>query len=250
MYDPIELTEKVRPLVVNGKLRRYYRAARGGRWYGGIATADCTGCNLRCVFCWSGEPRDNPFIGKFYLPQQIFSALDNTAKRRGYSQVRVSGNEPTIGKDHLIELIELVEQAGYLFILETNGILIGYDKSYAQALSKFSKIHVRVSIKGTTPEEFSKLTGAKPESFELQLKALSNLLDAGVSCHPAVMLSFSSKEGVKDLVEKLHTISPSLVSEFEEEYVFLYPHVQKRLARAGFSPKISYRPDNIPSELI
>ena len=250
MYDPIELTEKIKPLVVNGKLRRYYRVARGGKWYGGIATADCTGCNLRCVFCWSGEPRDNPSVGRFYSPQQIFNALDNVARRRSYSQVRVSGNEPTIGKEHLLELIELVEQAGYLFILETNGILIGYDKSYAQALSKFSKVHVRVSIKGTTPEEFSKLTGAKPESFELQLKALENLLNAGVSCHPAVMLSFSSKEGVKELIEKLREISPNLISEFEEEYVFLYPHVQKRLARAGISPRVSYCPDKIPPELI
>jgi uncharacterized Fe-S cluster-containing radical SAM superfamily protein len=25
--------------------------SEGGRWYGGIATADCVGCNLRCVFC-------------------------------------------------------------------------------------------------------------------------------------------------------------------------------------------------------
>lgn len=250
MIDPIDLTSKITPLVVNGSLRRYYRVARGGRWYGGISTADCTGCNLKCVFCWSGQPRDNPLIGKFFSPGQVFAALDSIAKRRGYGQVRVSGNEPTIGREHLLSLMELTEQAGYMFILETNGILIGHDKGYARALSKFSKVHVRVSIKGTCPEEFSKLTGALPKFFNLQLNALGNLLDSGVSCHPAVMLSFSTKEGFKNLIGRLEEISRSLVNEVEEEYLFMYPHVERRLRAAGITPHTSYMPSSIPPDLI
>ncbi|HDD64219.1 MAG TPA: radical SAM protein, partial [Thermoprotei archaeon] len=172
MFNPIELTEKIRKLVVRGNMRKYYRVARGGRWYGGISTADCVGCNLKCVFCWSGRPRDRPDkVGRFYTPEQIFSALDRVARRRGYRLLRVSGNEPTIGKRHLLELLEFVEQSNYQFILETNGILIGYDKSYAKALSKYSRVHVRVSLKGTSEDEFSRLTGAKPEFFSYQLKA-------------------------------------------------------------------------------
>jgi uncharacterized Fe-S cluster-containing radical SAM superfamily protein len=53
-YDPLKLGEAVQAHVVREDERKYYRF-RGGKWYGGIATADCVGCNLRCVFCWGLE---------------------------------------------------------------------------------------------------------------------------------------------------------------------------------------------------
>jgi len=241
-YDPLELAAQVSRLVVRGELRRYYRVARAGRWYGGVATADCTGCNLRCVFCWSGVPRDNPEIGSFYSPEQVFNALHQIALKRGYRLLRVSGNEPTIGWSHLIRLLELVEGSPHHFILETNGILIGSNRQYARELSRFSRVHVRVSLKGATPEEFHRLTGARAESFELQLRALQNLLDFGVSCHPAVMLSFTSRNSLERLMERLRGIDKRLVEGLEGEYVILYPHVKERLRRAGIWPKIAYNP--------
>ncbi|MEM4699875.1 MAG: radical SAM protein [Candidatus Nezhaarchaeales archaeon] len=238
--------------MVRGAQRKYYRVARGGRWYGGIATADCVGCQLKCVFCWSNVPRDDPAnVGRFYTPEQVFRALDAVASRRGYRQLRVSGNEPTLGREHLLSLLELVEESGrYLFILETNGILIGHDPSYAKELSKFSRVHVRVSLKGAGPEEFSRLTGAVPDGFWLQLRALEALVDHGVPCHPAVMLSFSSRESVEELRSRLRSISPELSEELEEEYVFLYPHVAERLRRAGLKPRVAYSPSEIPEDLI
>ena len=251
-YNPIKLSEAIKRIVVKGIMRKYYRVCRGGRWYGGIATADCVGCNLKCVFCWSANVRDKPDkIGKFYAPEFIYRKLIQLARRRGYRQLRISGNEPTIGRKHLLRVLDLVESDGrYLFILETNGILIGYDKSYAKDLSKYSCVHVRVSLKGCTPEEFSLLTGAIPNAFYYQLNALENLLDYGVSCHPAVMLSFSSKESKEWLLSKLLEIDRVLVEEFEEEYVFEYPHVMERLRKEGLKPKISFHPNRIPEEYI
>jgi len=253
-YDPLKLTEAVRKIVVRSEgeveLRKYYRF-RGGRWYGGIATADSVGCNLRCRFCWSWRPRDNMNkYGSFYTPKEVYMRLISIASKRGYRQLRVSGGEPTIGRKHLLQLLELLEGTNYLFILETNGILLGAQRDYAKELSKFKNIHVRVSLKGCTPEEFAKLTGAKPEAFNLQLNALKNLIDYGVSTHPAVMLSFSSKESLEMLVEKLREIDNELVEELEPEYVFLYPHVIELLKRHGLKPRIAYSPNNIPEELI
>jgi uncharacterized Fe-S cluster-containing radical SAM superfamily protein len=251
LFDPVKLSADIERVVTKGELRKYYRTARPGRWYGGIASADCCGCNLRCVFCWSGAPRDNPeAIGKFYPPEHIFSKLDACARKFGYSQLRVSGNEPTIGRQHLLKLLELVDQTDYSFILETNGILIGHDRGYAGQLSKFKCLHVRVSMKGTNGQEFSTLTGAVSEAFDLQLKALGNLLDANVSCHPAVMLSFSPREGLDELMKRLEEVDPSLPKGVEEEYVFLYPHVKERLKRAGIEPRVAYTPERIPSELV
>ena len=234
MYDPIVLAEETERIVVKGRLRKYYRRARSEKWYRGIASAYCCGCNLRCVFCWSGFPRDNPNkIGQFYSAEQVYNQLREVAIKSGYNQLRVTGNEPTIGKDHLFEILELVERSDFMFILETNGILVGHDRHYAEQLSDFNNLHVRVSLKATGPEEFSRLTGARPKAFYLQLESLKNLLDTEVSFNPAIMMSFSSPKGLKQLKNKLQTIDKSLLGRLEEEYVILYPPVVKRLKEAG-----------------
>ena len=65
--------------------------------------------------------------------------LTRIAKKK--KLLRISGNEPTICWDHLMRILELVEQDGrFKSILETNGILIGGDRSKARDLSKFRKI--------------------------------------------------------------------------------------------------------------
>jgi len=235
MFDPLLKAEEIRAKVVAGNKRRYYRRVRAGNWYGGIATADVCGCNLRCVFCWSNFPRDNPDkCGRFYSPEEIFNSLIACAKRKGYKQIRLSGNEPTLAKEHLLELLTLIDKTDYQFILETNGTLI--DKNFAQELAKFHNLAVRVSIKGTNPDEFSLLTGAIPEGFNLQIEALRNLLSSDVECWPAVVLSFSPKENYQKFKKLIIEVSPKL--EIEEEYIFLLPHIKRRLAQAGIKPFI------------
>jgi len=250
-YDPVALAEATRRMVEKEGGRKYYRF-RGGRWYGGIATADCVGCNLRCVFCWSNFPMDNPSIGwRLYSPEEVYLNLAGIAEKRNYRLLRISGNEPTITWGHLMKILELVEKDGrFKFILETNGILIGSDESKARDLSGFTSLHVRVSLKGTCEQEFSILTGARPEAFGLQLKALENLADCNVPAHPAAMLSFSSRENLSRLLERLRQITPAYVKEFEEEHVFLYPHVKNRLEKAGLTPTTAYEPDKVPGDLV
>jgi len=161
-YNALERAEEIRKIVVRGDLRKYYRVPRPGRWYGGISTGDCCGCNLRCVFCWSNAPRDAPEkMGKFYTPEQVFHEIISCAKKHKYKLLRISGNEPTISKDHILKLLEMVDKTEYLFILETNSTLI--DEEFTYALSSFKNVHVRVSLKGTNGKEFAVLTGAIPE---------------------------------------------------------------------------------------
>ncbi len=49
--DPLSLAERVGKIVTSGEKRKYYRF-RQAPFYGGIATADCVGCCLKCLFCW------------------------------------------------------------------------------------------------------------------------------------------------------------------------------------------------------
>ncbi|MEJ2182396.1 MAG: radical SAM protein [Nitrospirota bacterium] len=247
MYNAIELAESTSKIVCRDSLRKYYRF-RPARFYGGISTADCVGCCLRCVFCWSWNVVSRPTeTGKFHSPEDVARRLVAIAKKK-FEQLRISGNEPTMCREHLVEVLELIPR-DYLFILETNGILIGSDETYAEELSKFPRLYVRVSLKGTCEEEFSRLTGAVPEGFGLQTKALEHLVKHKVKTHPACMTSFSTQENVASLKKRLKAIHPAFAG-FEVEELILYPAVKERLKKHGIEYFSGYSPDDAPAEQI
>jgi uncharacterized Fe-S cluster-containing radical SAM superfamily protein len=228
MYDPIELSKTVKRIVTASNRKKYYRFRPTG-FYGGISTADTVGCNLRCVFCWSSNSVWNAKqTGSFYTSEDVARKLESIAYKKGYSQLRVSGGEPTIGKDHLLQVLTQINSR-FLFILETNGLLIGYDKSYAKKLSCFPNLHVRVCLKGCTKEEFSLLTGAEEKGFEYQLQSLTNLKNEKVRFSIAVA---SPKKDKQALYQRLQSLGFGTVM-IEEEPLKLYPHVKKRLQKQG-----------------
>ena len=168
--------------------------------------------------------------------------------------MRLSGGEPTLSREHLLALLELFDRTSLLFVLETNGILIGADESYAEELAGHRCLIVRVSLKGTNEQEFHTLTLAKPGFFRYQLRALENLVNAGLEpgerVYPAVMLSFSTPESYRALRERLAEIHPALAEDIDEEYVILYPHVVELMRRRGLRPLRAYRPDGVPEFMI
>ena len=231
MLDPIAKTHQIGKIVTKGDRRKYYRF-RPAPFYGGIATADCVGYCLCCIFCWSYRIVTHPETnGRFFSSQQVASRLVDIAQGKRFKRLRISGNEPTLARDHLLKVLSYIPEK-FLFILETNGILLGHDPSYSQNLSRFSNLHVRVSFKGTSEEEFETLTGYDRRGFRYQLQALENLLSAGVACHPAVMTAFSSKENTAQLRRRLKLLHPRFAN-FEEEELIPYPEVEKRLRMAG-----------------
>lgn len=238
-FDPIELGRKVSEKVCRGEERLYHRF-RGGKFYGGCATADVVGCNLRCAFCWSWRSSHGiPEGAKFYTPKEVGKKLVNIAKSRGYRLARITGGEPTLCPRHLLEVIDYVNRKGLTFILETNGILLGYDRTLAKSIAG-KDVFVRVSIKAPTPKAFEKVTGAKAEFFEYPFKAFENLLEAG---HPpnmmraAVVLGYGSDEEYAKLIKRLASIHPFL-ADVEWEVITLYPSVKRRLERLGLLPSI------------
>jgi len=238
-------------MTSEGLEKRYYRI-RPARWYGGIVTADCVGCGLLCKFCWVSDyvmfhPAE---AGRFYTPKKVADALISLAKKCNLRLLRVSGGEPTIGKLHLFQLLDALQDKGCRFILETNGIPIAYDENYAANLSKYDFVHVRISLKGCNEREFAMLTGARPDGFKMQLKALKNLLDVGVSCHPSVMVSFSPKKSIEGLSQRLKQINSSLAENLETEELILYPHVIKKIRKNRLKYHSAFSPDGVSPEQV
>jgi len=180
-------------------------------------------------------------LGKFYSPEQAFEKLREAAHKYRVNKLRISGAEPTLGKEHFLHLLEFVEDSEFpLFILETNGILFGADKDYVRRVSRFEKIHVRVSLKAGIPEAFTRKTGAIPESFEIPFKAIENLLDYGVSFHVAAMSldpRIMTPEERASLIKRLAEIDVNLLLNLEEEIVDPYETTLARLKFAGFNLK-------------
>ena len=260
-FDPVELARETEKIVTREGLEgleRKYTGFYSVPVYGGIATGYAAGCCLRCIYCWSNWSRDFPEKhGEFYAPiqaaQNLFKAAERGITYSDYwreripkvDKLRVSGCEPTIGKEHLLKLLEYVEQSRYPFYLETNGILFGADRDYVKNLSKFSRfIYVRVSFKAATPEGFTQRTGAIGEFYELPFKALKYLLDDGIYARAAAMTDSKvmPNEERRILIEKLNEIDPSArYSEtLEEEIIDAYDTTIKRL-KAFTDPKYAKR---------
>lgn len=240
-FDPLELAKQTEEIVCRDDQRKYTKFYCTGV-YGGIATGYTCGCCLRCFFCWVEWSRDFPErYGQFYSPQEAFYRLSRVARKAGVDKLRVSGAEPTLGKLHLLGLLEKVESSPFrLFILETNGILIGADPDYARQIARFKKVHTRVSLKAGTPEAFTKKTGARPESFELPFQGIVNLLKAGASFHVAAMSAdprIITPQERQRLLNRLRSIHSALADNLEEEVVTPYPHALERLHHAGVDLK-------------
>ncbi len=250
-YDPLERHRQIEKLVIqkraDGDRKKYYRF-RNDRWYGGVITADCAGCGLICKYCWVRQDSllEGRGPGEFLTGEEVAEKMLRLMKEEKIHQVRISGGEATIGRKHLLAILNPLLHRKVHFILETNGILIGEDETFAQDLALFPFVHVRVSLKGCSEEEFGRLTGADPQGFRLQLAALRNLTQAGVSAHPAPMVSFSTREDVDRFYGMIYKISPRMHSEIEKEELILYPHVLQKINRANLKCYSGHSPSRVP----
>jgi uncharacterized Fe-S cluster-containing radical SAM superfamily protein len=233
-YDPIELMRLTEDKVCRGKARKYTDFYCTGV-YGGISTGYLVGCCLRCVFCWVDLSRDFPDrYGRFYTPDEVAERLIANARKRRVSKLRLSGGEPTLGKDHLLGVLDQIDGRGFSFILETNGIPWGHDPDYAQALTRYHDVHVRVSLKAGSAAGFQARTGARGEYWELPLRATERLMATGVSFHVAAMTDprlMPVKER-QALVSRLREMGYR--DFFEEERCDPYRTTVMRLRAAGF----------------
>jgi len=250
-FDPLELARETEKIVTRrGKegLERKYVGIYSAPVYRGIATGYAAGCCLRCIYCWANWSRDFPEkLGEFYSPkeiaQKLFEAAGEGITAPGWERfrhlkierLRLSGCEPTIGKQHLLSVLKYVKDSKYsLFILETNGMLLGADRNYVKQLKEFKeKLYVRVSFKAAVPERFTQRTGALGEYYKLPFKALEYLLDEGIDARAAAMTDpqFMPKEERKILIEKLNEIDPKAdySSTLEEERIDKYDTTLQRL---------------------
>jgi uncharacterized Fe-S cluster-containing radical SAM superfamily protein len=250
-FDPLELAKQTEEIVTRRSregLERKYVGIYSAPVYGGIASGYAAGCCLRCVYCWANWSRDFPEkFGEFYSPkevaQRLFEAAENGITSPGWERFkhlkvekfRLSGCEPTIGKEHLLSVLKYIKGSKYpLFILETNGILFGADRSYVKQLKNFKeKLYVRVSFKAAVSEGFMQRTGSLGQYYELPFKAMEYLLEEGIHVRAAAMTDPRVMPGKERniLLNKLNDIDPraDYFSTLEEENIDDYDTTRQRI---------------------
>jgi len=228
-FDPIARSREVERLVMCGSRRRYYRF-RYSRHYGGIVTADATGCNLLCAYCWNYRRNLNPEgMGSLYPPEGVAEKLLQIAQRKGVNLFRISGAEPVLGQNSMDHLVMVIEEIGSSFILETNGIMLGYMPKLADQLKSLD-VSVRVAIKGWNELSFERITGADGKAFRYQIAALEELSRRGITVWPAIMSDLFGEDGQRKIRAKLREAG---IEKIELEELNRYPFVLENLRKRG-----------------
>ena len=239
LFDPVQRSEEVEKLVMKGERRLYYKF-RAAPYYGGIATADAIGCSFLCAYCWNYGRNENPSrFGRFYTPEEVAENLLRISRRRLFHLFRITGSEPILGEtsfNHFLKVVESIfrEEPRSSFILETNGLMLGYGPELGEKL-KFENLLVRVALKGTDPLSFEKITGAQRDFFAYPLLSIKNLEAHGVKAWPALMEDLFTEEQVRDLKNTLREYD--IKAELELESLEAYPFVLENMRRRQVSIK-------------
>jgi uncharacterized Fe-S cluster-containing radical SAM superfamily protein len=246
-FDPIQRSAEAEGLVMRGDKRLYHKF-RGAPYYGGIATADAVGCSFRCAYCWNYGRNENPArSGHDYSAEEVADRLLAISRSRNFHRFRITGSEPILGEasfGHLIKVIEIVLQASPYsrFILETNGLMLGYREDLAERLTS-RNIMVRIAVKGVDPASFEKITGARREFFTYPVLAIQNLERRGLTVWPALMQDLFSEAETDKLKRTLR--ENGVQSELELECLEAYRFVLENLRTRGVPLKRDRGGDSI-----
>ena len=151
-------------------------------------------CNERCVFCNVPVEDYRPVT-----PSRAALAAELDAFiASGEQTLTISGGEPTLMRDRLIDVVTKARGAGVPFVeLQTNAVLI--DDDYAQALATAGVTSAFVSFLSHVPElhdQLAGLEGAYPDC----LRGMDALMDAGIAVTLNPVTAFSTQHLVGDYV--------------------------------------------------
>ncbi|MFA8300301.1 MAG: radical SAM protein [Hyphomicrobiales bacterium] len=169
-----------------------------------IAVIELTNdCNLRCKHCY-GHFENNTIISKY-----DFERIINQIYNLGCTQIILSGGEPMLLGNKLIDYVKIAKKKGFPFVaLTTNGTLNITDQ---QELLKYLDM-IQISIDGLK-ETHNNIRGKG--TFQ---KALSFIKEnSNDSCKISLMMSVH-KDNYNE-VKEVHKLSKELNAEFAIEIV-------------------------------
>jgi uncharacterized radical SAM superfamily Fe-S cluster-containing enzyme len=187
-----------------------------------------TACNLDCPICFADSGTGPQEHGYSLTLEQVESMLDAFIRAEGSPEaVQLSGGEPTIHPE-ILEMLAAAKRRGIpLVMLNTNGIRLARDRSFAPALAELG-VHVYLQFDGFDERTQLAIRGRSltPE----KLRALERCASAGVSVSLASAVERGINEHELGAIIRLGIGHPAVTG------VFLQP-----VTHAG-----RFRPDSDP----
>lgn len=159
-------------------------------------------CNLRCAFCYTDSPR-HTVARTADLSDDEWRAVAEQAIELGVVETVLTGGEPLMRADLLLELVERFDAAGVGVSMNTNGWFL--DERVADRLACTPNLHVHVSIDGATPELHDDSRGV-PGSWDRAIRAVDRLLAREVQVHVAHVITPESEPAFPDFLEQMWTL--------------------------------------------
>ena len=244
-YDPRQLTARLRAVVSRPDDRRLVlRCKRDDAsnktmawlrlYYPGVrtlATAEVAGCNSSCRTCWSSLSHRYPTSemvddlvqrggARFLTGTETADRLARLARGNSNVQQRITGAEPTITPQWLMDFLSRSLAIGRHVALETNGLDLGYDPVLADQLVRLlepQRHQVRITSHFLAPTKEALLANTLlvADAYSRNLDGIAALERIGGE-HHRVLLAWLP--GTED-GEARYDAWLAALSEFREELV-------------------------------
>ena len=132
------------------------------------------GCPMRCLYCHNPDTWQLN-IGEQMTVEQVLDGYRKNKEFYGKGGITVTGGEPLIQTDFLIELFEAAKKEGIHTCIDTSGVTYNENNSkYIKKLDRLMKVTdlVMLDIKHINSEEHIKLTGQANDQIFLFAKYL------------------------------------------------------------------------------
>ncbi len=160
-------------------------------------------CNLSCRWCYAQETNHKSDMDISTAKQLIDISIGN-----GVKNFKLIGGEPTI-YPYFFQVLEYLMDLGVSIVVVTNGIKLA-DKEFCYALKKYNykKLHLGISIKGSTDEDYLRDCGAK--GYSLLLQGIRNCDEIELSYSLSYVLTH---ENINTIDTFAHNITASGISK-------------------------------------
>ena len=171
-----------------------------------------TACNLDCPICFADSGTGHDPTGYSLTLEQVEQMLDAFIRAEGDPEsVQLSGGEPTI-HPQILEMLAAARDRGIpLVMLNTNGIRLARDRSFAPALAEIG-VHVYLQFDGFSDETQLAIRGRK--LTEEKLRALEACADAGVTVSLAAAIERDLNEDEIGAIVRFGVDHPAVTGVF------------------------------------
>jgi hypothetical protein len=217
--EPVPFSSWLRPKKPSAPTRTFTAVDRGCPFDCGLCADHgqhtCTAlieitqrCNLHCPVCFAdagsgADKADDPSLSRIgFLYDRIMAAS-------GPCNIQLSGGEPTV-RDDLPEIIKLGRNKGFAFLqLNTNGLCLAADPSYALSLKKAGLNSVFLQFDGLSSATHKALRGRDLTAIKEQALLHCQAVGLAVVLVPTLVPGINTHE-VGAIIEYASRFAPTV----------------------------------------